>query len=356
MRLRVVMHGNRAETGGTPRSEAPGLTVTRIPASRGYGDGAYFASRLRDVLAVCPKTVEVKGKRLAERVIDLVTDFARRDVARNIRRIDRLVSGPRLIDNRILSHQASSKPACRRMLLRVLGCVSSLRCPDTVTKPRLVGFAYWRWLRCVRSSCHPACSIRLISDEAALSIGEFSFKVVVLPRLTVLPLKVVKKLLSFAQAGGLLLYLDQLPQGSTDNGMNDPAMNHMVEKLRRMPNVKHSTLEELPQFISQTAPPQVAFEKGEFPMLQSHRRIDGRDYFWLVNNSEEPKNCRLRIRDVQGQCSIWNCENGEIRTVASESLPEGDILIDAAFEPCEAFWLVVDPQTKMGAASKGTTR
>ncbi len=195
-----------------------------------------------------------------------------------------------------------------------------------------------------------------VSDEAALSIGEFSFKVVVLPRLTVLPLKVVKKLLSFAQAGGLLLYLDQLPQGSTDNGMNDPAMNHMVEKLRRMPNVKHSTLEELPQFISQTAPPQVAFEKGEFPMLQSHRRIDGRDYFWLVNNSEEPKNCRLRIRDVQGQCSIWNCENGEIRTVASESLPEGDILIDAAFEPCEAFWLVVDPQTKMGAASKGTTR
>jgi len=183
-----------------------------------------------------------------------------------------------------------------------------------------------------------------VSDGAALSVGDFSFKVVVLPRLTVLPLKVAEKLLSFAQAGGLLLYLDQLPQGSTDNGMNDPAMMRIVEELASLPNVKHCSVQEIPETIALTLPPQVAFEEGEFSMLQSHRRIDGRDYFWLANNLEEPKSSRLRLRDVQGQCSIWNCENGEMRPVASESLPDGGTLIDVTFEPYEAFWLVVDPE------------
>ncbi len=189
------------------------------------------------------------------------------------------------------------------------------------------------------------------SGSGALTRDEFSFKVVVLPRLTVLPLKVAEKLLAFAESGGLLAYLHELPKGSTDNGMNDPAMNQIIDKLKQMPNVKHSTLEELPQLISLTAPPQVAFVKGEFPILQSHRRIDGRDFIWLANNSEEAKSCRLRIRDLHGQCAIWDCENGEVRPVPSENAPDGGVFVDLTFEPCEAFWLAIDAAKEPIAAN-----
>lgn len=188
-----------------------------------------------------------------------------------------------------------------------------------------------------------------VATNGALKDGGMSFRAVVLPRLTVLPLKVVEKLLAAARAGGLLLYLDQLPQGSTENGMNDPQMTRLVDELRLLPNVKHCALKDLPGTIEQTVPSQIAFEDGGFPMLQSHRRIDGRDYFWLVNNEDQGRSSRLRIRDVRGECSIWNCESGTVTNVPSEPLPDGGIRVNLRFEPCEAFWLVIGPESKRAA-------
>ena len=48
-------------------------------------------------------------------------------------------------------------------------------------------------------------------------------------------------------------------------------------------------------------------------MLQTRRHIDGRDFFWLVNNHEKPQNCEVVISGVHGAAECWDCETGEVK-------------------------------------------
>jgi len=86
----------------------------------------------------------------------------------------------------------------------------------------------------------------------------------------------------------------------------------------------------------------VRFEKGAFPMLEARRRIDGRDFFWLANNSDSWQTCDIAVAGVHGAASIWDCETGEIRSAASTDA-EGGGRLTLLFKPFEAYWLVFDP-------------
>ena len=87
----------------------------------------------------------------------------------------------------------------------------------------------------------------------------------------------------------------------------------------------------------------ISFVKGAFKMLQTNRRIDGRDFFWLVNNTEAYQQSLVRVADVKGRASIWNCETGEITAIASEDA-EGGSALNLWFAPNDAYWLVFDPE------------
>jgi hypothetical protein len=78
-------------------------------------------------------------------------------------------------------------------------------------------------------------------------------------------------------------------------------------------------------------------------MLQHRRRIDGRDFFWLANNTDQWQTCEVVLRDVSGAASIWDCETGGIRQVASNDMHDGSKLA-LVFKPYEAYWLVFDPK------------
>jgi hypothetical protein len=79
--------------------------------------------------------------------------------------------------------------------------------------------------------------------------------------------------------------------------------------------------------------------RGEFPLLQHHRRIDGKDFYWLANNTEQAQKCRISLRLRSGAASIWDCETGAIRPITSVSCGQ----VELSFKPLEAYWLVVDP-------------
>jgi hypothetical protein len=96
----------------------------------------------------------------------------------------------------------------------------------------------------------------------------------------------------------------------------------------------------------------IRFSAGAFPMLQHRRRIDGREFFWLANNTEEWQACEVSVRDVRGAASIWDCETGGIRPVASADTNEGSSLA-LVFKPYEAYWLVFDPKKEAHSGSPG---
>jgi len=182
-------------------------------------------------------------------------------------------------------------------------------------------------------------------DGAELTRGAFRFKTVVLPPMAVLPLAMAQKIVDFAKAGGRVYTLGSLPTGSTDNGLRDPQMAALMSDLQRQPNVK-ACAEGLERALDAGSPgitSPIQFLSGEFPMLQLRRHIDGCDFFWLVNNSAEARQCEVAVADVKGGAAVWNCETGEVRSIASQTSDAG-AQIRLAFEPHEAYWLVFDPE------------
>ena len=165
-----------------------------------------------------------------------------------------------------------------------------------------------------------------------------------------MPLEAAKKIVAFAKAGGRVYALAGLPTASADKGMADPKMARLMDELKAYPTFVAVGDGGLAGLIGQAqgAPgleSPVRFASGAFPMLQHRRKIDGRDFFWLANNTDKWQVCELEIAGVHGAASIWDCETGEIRPLTSVEAKEGS-RITRAFKPYEAAWLVFEPNEK----------
>lgn len=181
--------------------------------------------------------------------------------------------------------------------------------------------------------------------DGKLAVGEFAFRSIVMPPMLVMPLDVAAKVVAFSQAGGHVYSLGELPTCSTENGANDPKLIQAMRTLRSQPTFVQCYAGLAPELAKPGSGlrSSITFETGEFPMIQQHRRIDGRDFFWLVNNSDVERNCRIAIRGATGLASIWDCETGRISELPSELTIEGSVL-ELAFQANEAFFLVLDPK------------
>ena len=163
----------------------------------------------------------------------------------------------------------------------------------------------------------------------------------------VLPLASAERLVAFAEAGGELYLLGELPRGSTENGLGCPRMAELMARLEGATSV-HRAPDGIAPLVRAGAPglaPQTRFESGELPLIAQHRRIDGRDFYWLVNDAEDRRESVLFFRGARGAASIWDCESGSIEDAASEASPSGS-RVELVFEPWQAFWLVFDPERK----------
>jgi hypothetical protein len=181
-----------------------------------------------------------------------------------------------------------------------------------------------------------------------LQYGDFHFKTVVIPPMVVMPVNVAEKLVDFAKAGGIVYALGELPTGSTDNGMNDRKILKLMKELERQPGFKHikdGIIAEMKD-PSTKLKSRINFISGEFDMVQKHRYADGRHFFWLANNSDEYRKSEVEITGIQGLASIWDCETGEIKEIASDK-KGGDSRLGISFKPNEAYWLVIDPEKPM---------
>jgi len=189
------------------------------------------------------------------------------------------------------------------------------------------------------------------TPDGRLVRGDFEFRAAILPPVVVLPLASAERLVAFAEAGGALYLLGELPRGSTESGLGCPRMEELVSRLEAAPSVRRAP-DGLAPLVEAGAPglaPQTRFESGEFPLIAQHRRIDGRELYWLVNDSGGARECALVFRDARGSASIWDCESGSIEEVPSRSTPSGS-LVELVFEPYQAFWLVFDPELQPVAA------
>ncbi len=186
---------------------------------------------------------------------------------------------------------------------------------------------------------------RMQIEDAQLVEGPFYFKTVIMPRMTILSYDIADKLIASAKAGVRFYVLGDLPCDSIDTGKDDPAMIEMMNVLRALPTVT-VTDQSIDELVAQGAAglhSQITFNRGAFAMLQLHRRVQGRDFFWLVNNTGQPQQCDISVAGAHGQAAIWDCETGLRHTINSHDQNQASRL-NLTFAPYEAYWLVFDPE------------
>lgn len=196
------------------------------------------------------------------------------------------------------------------------------------------------------------------SDEGVtqLKIGNYYFTVLVLPPMFILSQSTSEKIKEFADAGGIIVLLGDLPNGSPQVGLNDPVIKDRMNDLLSLPTVidlsnKPNKMELLPKKIKEVIVPQIEMIGVDLPLLISHRKIEDKDFYWLANNSGIKQSVTLSLRDGNGKAEKWNCETGEIETVSYSKVGNRN-QIELLFEPFEAFWLVFDSSTKQKMEEK----
>jgi hypothetical protein len=180
-------------------------------------------------------------------------------------------------------------------------------------------------------------------QDARLVRDEYAFAAVILPPMDILPLDVAETILAFAKGGGAVYALGELPRGSTNHGMDDERIQQLMATLSALPSFA-ACPDGITPLIESSAPRlnrHVQFINGAFAMLQHHRRIADRDFFWLVNNTDQTQTSQVRIPGLAGQASVWDCETGRVDAIASE-MRNGNTELQLAFDPYEAYWLVID--------------
>ena len=181
-------------------------------------------------------------------------------------------------------------------------------------------------------------------DGASLRREPFTFHTMILPAMILLPLDVMEKILDFARNGGQVYVLASFPNASIENGLNDPLMLALVNQLKQLPTVTFCE-KDLVVPLEKQSPgliTQLQFETGSFDLRQQHRQIDGKDFFWLSNNTDSYQEATLFIQKAKGRATRWNCESGELQSIPSKVTSAGS-QISLKWQPYEAFWLVFDP-------------
>jgi len=186
------------------------------------------------------------------------------------------------------------------------------------------------------------------NDPVILNIGDYNFSVLVLPPMFILSQTTARQILEFANKGGIVILLGELPQGSTETGANDPLVVKQMSQLVDLPSVinladEQDKLAKLPERISTALQCQVDILSGDLPLLISHRKIGLNHFYWLANNTAIQQNCKLAFRDGSGRAEIWNCESGTINSTYYETTEMQNVL-DLEFKPHEAFWVVFDAE------------
>lgn len=184
---------------------------------------------------------------------------------------------------------------------------------------------------------------QMTEQNGTLSRGNYNFKAVIVPPMTVIDTNVAQKLKAFAQNGGYIYYLGDLPTGSIQNGRNDANIRQIMTDLVSLPTVKY--IPDLGAALGFDYPyltSTVKFMDGKFDMLMQYRIIDNRHFIWVANNDSVMHESKLYIPNISGSVSIWNADDGSIKT-ANAKANNGGIELNASFEPYEGYYIVIDP-------------
>jgi hypothetical protein len=161
------------------------------------------------------------------------------------------------------------------------------------------------------------------AGDGTLRFGSCNWRVLVLPAVDTLPVEAWQGIERFWQSGGAVIALGVLPSNSATS-FPDPAIENLASRMfgtgdgirvAGQPNgglgiyLPSGTTALLGQILQSVIEPDVAVEPADAPIRMTHRRIDGRDVYFLINDSSTDRTVRAQFA-ATGSGTLWDPASG----------------------------------------------
>ena len=196
-------------------------------------------------------------------------------------------------------------------------------------------------------------------DGKSLAIADSRFTAVVLPPMSAMRQKTAERLREFWAAGGTVIAIGRLPFISVENGRDDSQLKAVWEEMfDTAPSLETYTLRTNANggraYLMDTAVEDAVALLGsitdrDFEIVSGprghlyflHKKKDGSDFYWIVNDSETPRTNLLQLR-ATGRPERWDAVTGE-RSPAFYQTRDAATLVRLALGPWDAAYIVFDP-------------
>ena len=193
--------------------------------------------------------------------------------------------------------------------------------------------------------------------RGSLVIARSQFKVVLLPRMTLISRASMSVIRRFAEAGGTVIFYGALPSGSPEAGWNDPEIRAGVEAIfaertdgsadasaqhgaGRIASLVAGGRERVLALIDRVLPPDFAVIDGPTDHLYySHRVKEGADIYWIANDTGHARTATVSFGAL-GKPEIWDAVTGDRRETLYWA-DEARTVVPLRFAAYEGFAVVI---------------
>jgi hypothetical protein len=197
-------------------------------------------------------------------------------------------------------------------------------------------------------------------QDGVLLISTSRFRVLVLPPMSTMRRSSAERIAEFYYDGGNVIALGRLPTTSVEDGRDDPALKALwgslfeteptLARWTMRSNAKNgrayfvsSSVEDAVALLAEISDHDVDVVKGPAEHLfVLHKKKDGIDFYWVVNDSSEGRTNLLRFR-AGGRPERWDAVSGKREPVFYQTLGSST-LVRLTLGPWGASYIVFDPE------------
>jgi len=147
--------------------------------------------------------------------------------------------------------------------------------------------------------------------EGTLCVADEAFRVIVIPPMDVMSLSIAKRLAEFIKSGGFAVFTGAFPHMAESVKYSD-AMREALKAVKQDEDrVKLTNINAAPEVIKALIPPDFQIKSLNPDILYTHRRKDGRDLYFIINNNDIPAKFEP-VLSVSGPYEIYRPLTGNI--------------------------------------------
>lgn len=163
-----------------------------------------------------------------------------------------------------------------------------------------------------------------VAGNGTLNIDPFQFKVIVLPSVNTLPEDAWKNLKKFAEMGGKIVFIDEVPVNSDKNFPDQELTDSFAKLLSEDENVAYMEelkIRELDDLLNGWLVKAIKLDDELLDLGVAHKKISGRDVFFVLNDSQEEIRTAITFK-TRGNLEEWDPDTGRI-----SSFPNGSEVV-----------------------------